>query len=50
MSPARAPGLQATRRLLFTRNPFIPRTPIVARLYLAKHLVKAQRIAIAAFR
>jgi hypothetical protein len=50
MSPARAPGSQATKRLLFTRNPFTPRTPIAARLYLQKHLVKAQRIAIAAFR
>jgi hypothetical protein len=35
---------------LFTRNPFTPRTPIAARLYLQKRLVKAQRIAIAAFR
>jgi hypothetical protein len=50
MSPARAPGSQATQRLLFTRNLLIPRTPIVARLYLSKHLDKARRIAIAAFR
>jgi hypothetical protein len=35
--------------LLFTRNPVIPRKPIVARLYLSKRLVQAQRIAIAAF-
>src|ERR1700755_3636983 len=50
MSPARAPDSQATRRLLFTRNPFTPRTPIAARLYLQKHLVKAARISIASFR